>query len=109
MSAYETAVYQWREGERRLRDAPADERRIHERVVERVVADLRRRLGSRFTSDELVDLYEQGTTWVIDVATRIAPDEPDLWDARLVGDAAFARYLREAGDYAGGQRILEEG
>jgi hypothetical protein len=107
--AFQTAAYQWSEGERRLREAPAHQRRTLERIVERVVADLRRRLGSRFTSDELVELYDQGTTWVIDVATRIAPDEPDLWDARLVGDAAFARYLREASDYAGGQRILEEG
>ncbi len=108
MSAYETAVYQWREGERRLRDAPADERRIHERVVERVVADLRRRLGGRFTTAELVELYDRGTTWVIEIASRVAPDDPAAWDPRIA-DAAFGRYLREASDYAGGKRILEEG
>ena len=106
--AFLTAAYQWKEGERRVRDAPPELRRTLERVVERVVAELRRRLGSRFTSDELVALYDQGTTWVIDIATRVAPDEPDAWDPRVSADAAFARYLREASDYAGGQRVLEE-
>ena len=107
MSAYETAAYQWREGERRLREAPAEERRTHERVVERVVADLRRRLGGRFTTDELVDLYDRGTTWVMDIASGVAPDDPWAWDPRIAADAAFARYLREAEDYAGGRRLLD--
>ena len=105
---YQTAVYQWRDGERRLRDAPPERRRVLERVVGQVVADLRRRLGGRFTTDELVALYDEGTTWVIEVATRIAPDDPDAWDPRVAADAAFARYLREASDYAGGQRVLED-
>ena len=106
--AFQTAAYQWKEGERRLRDAPPDQRRTLERVVESVVAELRRRLGSRFQADELVALYDQGTTWVIDIATRLAPDDPDAWDPRVTADAAFARYLREASDYAGGQRVLED-
>jgi len=107
VSAFETAVYQWREGERRLRDAPAPERRIHERVVERVVAELRRRLGGRFTTDELVDLYDGGTTWVMEIASGVAPDDPWAWDPRIAADAAFARYLREAEDFAGGRRLLD--
>ena len=106
--AFQTAAYQWKEGERRLRDAPPDRRRRLDRVVDRVLAELRRRLGSRFTSAELVALYDEGTTWVIDIATRAAPDDPEAWDPRIVADAAFARYLREASDYAGG-RLLEEG
>ncbi len=32
-------------------------------------------------------------------------EEPEAWDVRIVGDAAFARYLREAVDYAGGRRL----
>ncbi len=35
----------------------------------------------------------------------VAPDAPFAWDLRIVGDAAFARYLREASDYAGGRRL----
>jgi hypothetical protein len=107
--AFQTAAFQWQEGQRLLRDAPPEQRRVLERVVERVVGDLRRRLGSRFRVDELVALYDQGTTWVMEVAQRVAPDDPDAWDPRIVADAAFARYLREAEDYAGGRRILDEG
>ena len=107
--SFQTAAYQWQEGERRLRAAPPERRRTLERVVERVVADLRRRLGGRFRAAELVDLYDEGTTWVTEVAQRTAPDDPDAWDPRVVADAAFARYLREAEDYAGGRRILENG
>jgi hypothetical protein len=106
--AFPTAAYQWSEGERLLRAAPPSRRRTLERIVEQVVAELRRRLGSRFTADELVDLYGQGTTWVIEISTRLAPDDPDAWDPRIAGDAAFARYLREASDYAGGQRVIED-
>jgi hypothetical protein len=105
---FETAAYQWLEGERRLRDAPASERNVFERIVARIVADLRRRLGGRFQAQELADLYDRGTTWAMDIAATTAPDQPWAWDPRVVVDAAFARYLREAEDYAGGRRILEE-
>lgn len=107
MSAFETATYQWQEGERRLRDAAPDQRRTLDRVVDHVVAELRRRLGGRFSSDELVELYDQGTIWVMDVAAGVAPDDPWAWDPRIAADAAFARYLREAEDYAGGRRVFE--
>ncbi len=103
--AFPTAAYQWQDGERRLRDAPSDRRRTLDRIVEAVVAELRRRLGGRFRSEELVDLYEQGTTWVTEIATRVAPEDPDAWDPRIAADAAFARYLREATDFAGGRRL----
>lgn len=104
---FETAAYQWLEGERRVRDAEPQERRTMERVVDRAVAELRRRLGGPFTAGELARLYdEQGTRWVMEIAQTVAPDEPAAWDQR-VADAAFARYLREATDYAGGRRILE--
>ena len=76
-----------------------------ERVTKRIVDELRRRLGGPFTVDELVDLYEQGTGWCLDVAVAVAPGAPWAWDARITADAAFARYLREAVDFAGGRRI----
>ena len=105
--SFETAVYQWQEGERRVREAPPDQRRTLERVVEQAVAELRRRLGGPFSAAELARLYdEQGTAWVMDIAASVAPDQPWAWDQR-VADAAFARYLREATDYAGGRRIVD--
>jgi hypothetical protein len=102
---FETAAFQWEQGERRVRDAPPEQRTVLDRVVERVVAELRRRLGGPFTTGELVALYErQGTAWAIEVAAGVAPDAPWAWDQR-VADAAFARYLREAADFAGGRRL----
>jgi hypothetical protein len=103
--AYDTALLQWQDGERRLRDAPPDQRQALDRVVDRIVAELRRRLGGPFTTDELVALYDQGTRWCLDIAYATAPGAPWAWDERTVADAAFGRYLREATDYAGGRRV----
>jgi hypothetical protein len=103
--AFETAVEQWQAGERRLESAPFDERPVLEVVTREVYQELRRRLGSAFTTQELAELYDAGTSWVADVAISAAPEAPFAWDVRIVGDAAFARYLREAVDYAGGRRL----
>src|SRR5919206_754045 len=101
---YDTAIEQWREGARRLEEAPPGQREALERVVMRIVAELRRRLGGAFTAEELAELYDQGTDWCIDLAVATVPDAPYAWDARVVADAAFARYLRAAADFAGGRR-----
>jgi hypothetical protein len=101
--SFESALYQWQQGERRLRAAPDERRRLLERVTEALVAELRRRLGGRFSAGELADLYDTGTSWSLPVAMRVAPDDPWAWEAGVVTDAAFARYVREAADYAGGR------
>jgi hypothetical protein len=108
MAAFENALAQWEEGLRRLAAAPEDEQGMLERVTQAVQAELRRRLGGAFTTDELVDLYEQGTDWATDVAVSVAPEDPYAWDVRTVADAAFGRYLRSATDYAGGRRLRRE-
>jgi hypothetical protein len=102
--SFDTASDQWAEGLRRLETAPPDERPVLERVTRKIHDELRRRLGGPFTSEELADLYDQGTGWISDLAYALAPEQPYAWDVRVVGDAAFARYLREATDYAGGRR-----
>jgi hypothetical protein len=56
---------------------------------------------------ELVELYERGTAWCLQLAMRTAPEDPWAWEAGVVVDAAFARYLREADDYAGGRRTAQ--
>jgi hypothetical protein len=104
--SFETAIYQWQQGERRLQRAPEGRLRLLERVTDGLVAELRRRLGGRFSSGELVDLYDSGTSWCLQVAMRIAPEQPWAWEAGIVADAAFGRYLREATDYAGGRREI---
>ena len=102
--SYDTAIEQWREGARRLEHAPPEQRETLERVVVRIVAELRRRLGGAFTAEELAELYDEGTGWCTDLAVTVAPEHPYAWDARVVADAAFARYLRGATDFAGGRR-----
>jgi hypothetical protein len=107
---FDTAMDQWQAGLRRLADAPPEQRAILERVTRRVEDELRRRLGGPFTTDELVELYDRGGTgWTTDLAVQVAPDHAFAWDERIVGDAAFGRYVREAGDFAGGRRLVPRG
>ena len=102
---YETAIDQWETGATRLALAEAADRPPLERVTRAIEAELRRRLGGAFTTEELVELYDRGTGWCSDIAIAVAPDDPHAWDVRIVADAAFARYLRGATDYAGGRRL----
>jgi hypothetical protein len=104
----DTAIALWRDGERRLHAVEPDRRRGMERVADRIVDELHRRLGGPFTSVELAALYSAGTDWCLDVALATVPDDPGAWDAQTIGDAAFARYVREASDWAGGRRRLPE-
>ena len=97
-------MYLWQQGERRLRAEPPERSRLLERVIDALVAELRRRLGGRFYAQELVELYRRGTGWYLPVAMRVAPDDPWAWESGVVLDAAFSRYLREAADYGGGPR-----
>ena len=97
--AVENALYQWREGERRLAHAPEPAKADLDLAMDVVVEELRRRLGSSFVVDELADLYGRDTDWALEIARRNAAGT----DSASVVDAAFARYVREAKDYAGGR------
>jgi hypothetical protein len=108
MAGFENAIYQWQRGERRLKEASPQRSVLLERVTDTLVDELRRRLGGRFSAEELVELYERGTSWCLALAMQTAPDDPWAWDSGVVVDAAFGRYLRWATDYAGGRRILAD-
>lgn len=96
----------WQEGVRRLERADPEQRQALERVVDELVLELRRRLGGPFTTDDLARLYDrQGVDWAFAIATRVAPGTPAAWDLDTVANAAFARYVRNASDYAGGRRL----
>jgi hypothetical protein len=102
---FEQVIGLWHEGERRLSSADPEYRTALERVTDEIVLELRRRLGGPFTADELATFYIQhGTDWCFEIATRVAPGTPAAWDLTTVAGAAFARYVREATDYAGGRR-----
>jgi hypothetical protein len=98
----ENALFQWEEGEARVR---ASDGRELDQAARAVVDELRKRLGGAFSLDELVALYAEGTDWVSDEVQR------RFWDveASAAVNAGFLRYARSATDYAGGRRrILEE-
>ena len=99
----ESALYQWEEGQRRIREAdPVTARRL-DRAADVVAGELRRRLGGSFTLDELVALYGEGTDWATDIANSAGGG----YDSTTAVDAAFNRYSRGAADYAGGRRSFE--
>jgi hypothetical protein len=97
--AVENALYQWREGERRIAAAPELAKADLQSAADVVVDALRRRLGSSFVVNELTTLYGQDTDWALEIAHRNRAGT----DAANVVDAAFFRYVREARDFAGGQ------
>jgi hypothetical protein len=88
------ALDQWRHGERRIVGEPA-----LADAADAVLAEVRRRLGGGFTIAELADLYGDGTDWAVEVANRHASGTGLVYAV----DAAFARYARQASDYAGGR------
>jgi hypothetical protein len=91
----DNALFQWEDGERRVRD-----RGDLEAPTLAVVEELRRRLGSAFTLAELAAVYAEGTDWAADTALGAGAGT----QTPGVVDAAFGRYAREASDYAGGLR-----
>lgn len=97
--AVENALYQWEEGERRLRAARDVERSQLLSAADAVINELRRRLGGPFTLGELADLYGAGTDWADEIAERHFAGT----DTAYVVDAAFGRYARFASDFAGGR------
>ena len=61
--AIDNALFQWEDGERRLREDGG-----LEGPALAVLEELRRRLGSSFSLAELADLYAGGTDWAAEVA-----------------------------------------
>jgi hypothetical protein len=98
----ESARRDWEDAYRRLeqesREPPsADSLR---QQLELVAAELRRRVGSRFTLRDLAAEYRAADTWVRDVVSEraAAPGWPRTLS--LVEGAAFHLYSRGAEDYA---------
>lgn len=95
----------WEDGARRIAATELRERRTLERVSDDIYLELRRRLGGKFTTDELAAFYlSEGTDWCFEIAYNAAPSVPDAWDTGTVAGAAFARYARRAIDWGGGVR-----
>ena len=97
--AVENALYQWREGERRIANAararpgrpPGGRRRGRGGAPAPARLELRGGRAGR--------AVRRDTDWALEIAGRNRAGT----DAASVVDAAFARYVREAKDFAGGQ------
>ena len=105
----DNALYQWEEGDRRLRELSAERRAASRlaRATGTVRDELRRRIGPTFSAAELADLYGEGTDWALEAIRWVMPEEaPDL-DPQAVVDGAFFAYLRGASDYSGGRVVVD--
>src|ERR1700722_19577302 len=99
----------WEDGARRIAASEPAERRILEQVSDDIYLELRRRLGGKFTTDELAAYYlSAGTDWCFEIAVQSAPTSPEAWDTGVVAGAAFARYARRATDWGGGVRSASD-
>jgi hypothetical protein len=98
-AAIAAARFQWEDGLARLaQPAPPGVARARRRIVEAVHDELRRRVGLTFTTARLVEVYDDASSWYLDLAARVAPREPDAWDPSATLDGAFATYARQASD-----------
>jgi hypothetical protein len=100
----DNAVLQWEDGYRALKaERPGTSAyRALGRAVVAIEDELRRRLGSSFSIEELAALYREQDDWALELAMRALPDDSHLSDTATIIDAAFYLYMREAVDFAGG-------
>ena len=105
----DNALYQWEEGDRRLRELSSDRRAASRlaRATGAVRDELRRRIGPTFSAYELADLYGAGTDWALEAVRWTMPEEAADLDPQAVVDGAFFSYLRGARDYSGGRVVVD--
>ncbi len=92
---------EWADGSRRLESARSEPRRFRalQAQVEAVTDELRRRLGTVFTLDELAAEYRRAEQWARDLLPDLAPEERWAPGLTTATDAAFHFYARGARDY----------
>jgi hypothetical protein len=98
----ELARQHWEEGRRRVERARGDPTAYARLAaqVEVVLAELRGRVGQRFTLTELTAVYDGAVEWARDALHEAAAEDDPPPDSAVVTDAAFQVYARGASDYA---------
>jgi hypothetical protein len=101
IDAIEYARSQWDDGAQRMERFTRDSRRrtVLEHVVDRITAELDKRVGQSFGMLDLVRAYDGAETWALALVHEAAPDDAWAWDLGVVLDAAFSRYVVRAQDY----------
>ena len=99
----EHRLTEWLEAERRVAREPTPRRRLLDDLTDLLLAELRRRIGRPFVLRELIEEYDRGTSWAVDIITAAAPRDPWAWAPSFAVDAAFSRYARFARDVGGGR------
>ena len=97
----ESARSDWADGQRRLLEAARDPV-VAERLdlqVAVVLDELRRRVGSTFTLEELATEYGHAERWARDVVGEFASSPGWPTFLSIAQDAAFHLYARGAVDY----------
>ena len=100
-TAVASARIEWEEGNRRFQEAvrdPAARERLYAQA-EVVSEELRKRLGSIFTLEELALAYHTAEHWARDAVSERAPTPGWPRTVALAEDAAFHAYARGAVDY----------
>lgn len=99
----ESSRMQWEDARVRLeRESDIARQEQLFQLVEKILAQLRRELGSVFSLRELDATYAEADRWVIHVVAEALPREKSRTgpaDATLIQDAAFDLYARGAYDY----------
>jgi hypothetical protein len=97
------ARHQWEEGYRRIQSQSGDRALYSQllRHVDVVLAELRGRLGGRFTLSELAVEYQSAERWAQEAIARAEAEAEPSWPRWVAAatDAAFYRYARGAQDY----------
>jgi hypothetical protein len=103
----ETAVLQWEDGYEQIRRATNEggpRAKALGRLTMSVEQELRKRLGSRFSVEELAGVYREHSDALLDAAMASMPARSrPLGEAVAACDAAFYLYMREAADFEGGR------
>jgi hypothetical protein len=99
--ALESARQDWEDAYRRLEEAARDPRYAEQlRLQLAVVTDeLRKRIGSSFTLDDLARAYGTADEWIRDAVSEHAPTPGWPRTLSVVEGAAFHLYARGAVDY----------
>jgi hypothetical protein len=92
----------WEDAYRRLEETARDDARAEglRLELEVVTSELRKRVGSTFTLEELATEYLHADQWTLDAVAERASTAGRLLTASIVEGAAFHLYSRGAVDYS---------